>query len=107
MTNAVDKETLARYIEKLKHLSDLVDKMISFGFDVNSEVIDGMNKAMEFIIELISFIIEDSDDWIEYFQFECYFGKKPQEVIITHYLEKRKYLLDSIDTFVDFLIREC
>jgi len=80
------------YLEKFDRESEKVNKHLSEIAGRGSVCELGYNLYDGFI-EMLSEIVDDKNEWIDYYVFECDFGRKPMQVEI--FGEKIK--LDSLE----------
>lgn len=80
MKELVTYEEFNRYIESIKMVLDVENKLIGISSDVRakskSEFTLYYPSLISEVIELLGKAVDDKDDWISYFIFELDFGKQ-------------------------------
>ena len=93
-----NQEFLKEHLYKLRTFSDHISHMNDIGMDLEGPLMKPLFETLEFTTKLLECLYEDNNQWIQYFMYECDFGRDSKEVSI----DENKFLLDSIDTFVSF-----
>ena len=87
-------------IEDIQKISDEFEAVTGpMELTPESPILDSFYSVMEMSIELLSEAVGDKDGWIEYFVYDCEFGKNPLEVTIG----EEKISLDSVDKLIYIL----
>lgn len=99
----IEKKLITKELEKdliqLDKLNKNIDIFVYY-IGLQSEAAETLLSVYDLYME--SFIWkygETIQDWMEYFVYECDFGRTPMEVIV----HEKKWLFDSIESFVNYI----
>ena len=74
-------------LDKIKRVFDIIDNINDIFECTDSEFTASIYSLIDDYISLLQEQVDDQDHFIEYYIYDCEFGKKPLEVIINN--EKR------------------
>lgn len=95
-------EPIIKYNKEFSTTADALDTMFPSSYvvpELGSHLLDSY-------IEMLTDIMEDSEDFIAYYVFECEDGKKPMKVTIPDGDSEKEILLDSLDKLYEIIMWE-
>lgn len=89
-----DFEIFKKYLETLKEQSDKYNEMAKYiGLTPESDISNPIYTLIDSYVDVLKHLYEDNLEWIDYFIWECDWGKRPGEVSING----EELILDSYD----------
>ena len=97
------KKVLEKFLEQYKKMDSNFEEIFSiFGIGVvDSKLFDGCYGLIDFCVEILSLLVDDKDDWINWYIYDNECGKKEGEAGYDRNLKKICSLEDLV-----FLIEE-
>lgn len=89
----MDFEEFKQCFKHLEEFNEEADFQNGLIYKLCGGMLEHGYMLMDAYIELLSKNVGDENEWINYYIFECEFGKKPMEVTV----DKKKIKLDSLE----------
>lgn len=112
MKSSITLEQFKGYMEPIRIYlmeSDKAEEGLKLVFPSSFVVPELGGNLLESYINLLSDLLDlpIEEEWINYFVFECDMGKKPRRVTWTKDDVELGLTLDSIESFYNFLTKDC
>lgn len=102
----LNKENFSNKMKKIKELDEKVTRLISLGFDINSEIIEIISSFCHEMIKKLEEEMEDKFSTIDWYIYENEWGKR--NFTITHHENKieKEYVFKNENDLYDYLCLE-
>lgn len=89
------KAPLVEWEKHCKAVDEQYDALYALtGISIESPLSSAIYRAMAAYTNAVAALVEDEGGWLNYYQYECYFGRRPMEVLGRN---GKELLLNSVD----------